>query len=318
MRRPAATLRQAGPRGTGRRGRERELACRPGRSAVPAALAWSLLIPFTAAAVADALHPGSDAPACGALRPGATAACPARAADPPGTVATPFPGVTARSPAPPPGERREAPVRAELPIDRGIERDIDDFLLQYGKPPRSAVRALLDPSDENIAALRAEQARRETVAAYVAQRLTEIQERPELAESSDPAALDAARRAVPFLAALRITVLVPADCASCAPLFRTLRQFGRANPVADLRLAVVGADGAAQVLGQLRDADLPVPVTVLSPDAARAFGFPELPAILVQDLRSGRRLALPAAIGAEALREAAVSLRRASLAPERP
>jgi hypothetical protein len=55
------------------------------------------------------------------------------------------------------------------------EAQVDAFLQQYGKPPREAVRALLDPTDENILAWL--HARRRTLdnARFVAERMTALE-----------------------------------------------------------------------------------------------------------------------------------------------
>jgi hypothetical protein len=57
------------------------------------------------------------------------------------------------------------------------EAQVDAFLQQWGKPPREAVRALLDPSDENILAWIGSQRSTLSVARYVATRMTELQAR---------------------------------------------------------------------------------------------------------------------------------------------
>jgi hypothetical protein len=55
------------------------------------------------------------------------------------------------------------------------EAQVDAVLQQWGKPPREAVRALLDPTDENILAWIGSQRRTLSVARYVATRMTELQ-----------------------------------------------------------------------------------------------------------------------------------------------
>jgi hypothetical protein len=65
-----------------------------------------------------------------------------------------------------------------------MDAAIDAYLAAYGKPPRAAVRALLDPSDENVAALLAEQSRQELRAARVAARLTRLRERQSVSAAS--------------------------------------------------------------------------------------------------------------------------------------
>lgn len=57
-----------------------------------------------------------------------------------------------------------------------LDAEISAFLAGYGKPPREAVRALLDPTDDNIRAWIRAQRKTLSVAAYVAQRMTALQQ----------------------------------------------------------------------------------------------------------------------------------------------
>lgn len=59
---------------------------------------------------------------------------------------------------------------------RRIDAEISAFLANYGKPPPEAVRALLDPTDDNIRAWIQAQQRTLAVAAYVARRMTVLQQ----------------------------------------------------------------------------------------------------------------------------------------------
>lgn len=68
---------------------------------------------------------------------------------------------------------------------RRIDTEVAAFLADYGKPPREAVRALLDPTDENIAAWMQAQQKTLAISAYVAQRLTALQERQQKLEQTD-------------------------------------------------------------------------------------------------------------------------------------
>ena len=145
-------------------------------AAVPLCSTWAL----------DMLAPGSDARACDSmLTPGVRQACVesrstmslesaprsptsavldgARAAAPPARVDQ----ATAPSPS--------ASAAGSSPSS-SMEAAIDEYLASFGKPPRAAVRALLDPSDENVAALLAEQRRQESRAAQVAARLTRLRQ----------------------------------------------------------------------------------------------------------------------------------------------
>jgi len=67
--------------------------------------------------------------------------------------------------------------RARALRTAALERSVDAYLSNFGKPPREAVRALLDPSDANIEAWARQQQDLLTLAARVAARLTEAQAR---------------------------------------------------------------------------------------------------------------------------------------------
>ena len=88
-----------------------------------------------------------------------------------------------------------APIGPAGPVS---ETDIDRFLAEYGKPPRSAVGALLDPTEKNIAAMREDLLQRESLAAYIAERMSDLQaqvQTPDDGESSDTYAAASGRQA---------------------------------------------------------------------------------------------------------------------------
>ena len=63
-----------------------------------------------------------------------------------------------------------APPAVSEPADADVER----YLAGHGRPPREVARALLDPSDANIAAMMRRLQRDQAIAAYVGQRMTEL------------------------------------------------------------------------------------------------------------------------------------------------
>lgn len=64
--------------------------------------------------------------------------------------------------------------KTSAPFDP-MQARIDDFLSQYGKPPRAAIRALLDPSDDNIRLMILQQQDSLGMATYLAARMTQLQ-----------------------------------------------------------------------------------------------------------------------------------------------
>jgi len=251
---------------------------------------------FCGSVQAGELTPGSDAPACrNMLTPGSAHACSQERSRP----------AVERYGIPPQARGITASAdRGEPASDPVSEKDVDDFLASYGKPPRSAVRALLDPTDGNIAAMRVDQSRREIVAAYVAQRLTELQ-----ARDAGPATV-AEYRTLPYLVGMQVTAFVDAACEQCEELYRMLRRFIAADPIVDVRLAVV-ADSAEQApLGALLTGGLAVPASTVSRQDVLAYGISALPAIMIEDLRSRRRRVIPADADSAQLHERIVAMRR--------
>jgi hypothetical protein len=186
----------------------------------------------------------------------------------------------------------------------GREREVDEFLAQYGKPPRSAVRALLDPSDENIAAMQAEQVHREIVAAYIAQRLTEMQ----TANGEIDPRGNKADLMLSHFVGVSIVAYVPADCGSCREMYRMLRRFARNNPAADVRLAVISETNGRAPLSALLTGQLSLPASTLSPTQAAERGIVSYPVLEVDDARTGERRLLSPDIDAEALRDLVIAL----------
>ena len=134
------------------------------------------LVLGSADVAAGALTPGSDAPVCrNKLVPGEMRACSARieesaTAEQSDRSASSFTNAPARGsghPIPsPPSSKVTKPMIGGVSDD-----DIQAFLANHGKPPIEAVRALLNPTDENIRALVAQKKRQLLIAAYVAERL---------------------------------------------------------------------------------------------------------------------------------------------------
>lgn len=260
---------------------------------------------LAAAAHADTLSPGSDAPACNnVVIPGPMTRCVPMAVAP----ASEHPTQANES-----GDASGASVPdAPAPGSAGAsEAAIDAYLANFGKPPRTAVRALLDPSEENIAALAAEQRKRRIVADYVALRLIRMQAAERL-HASKPA-LDA-HTVLPLFAGVQVSAYVTPDCRGCAAAVESLHHLVQMYPVTDARLVVV-ARQARGALDLLLRAGASLPVVSLSPQAAAARGLQRFPLVEIIDNRSGERRRILGAPEAAALREMVIALRRHTPAP---
>lgn len=119
---------------------------------------------------------------CAAFAIGASPAQPLPAAGPdrdPPAAGDPGPRIAdCRSALRPGWTRCATPAQQARAVlrKRRIDAEISAFLADYGKPPREAVRALLDPTDDNIRAWIRTQQKTLAVAAYVARRMTALQQ----------------------------------------------------------------------------------------------------------------------------------------------
>lgn len=192
-------------------------------------------------------------------------------------------------------------------VAQPADTDIERYIADHGKPPREVARALLDPSDANIAAMMRRLQRDQAIAAYVGQRMTELSQ-------SDPS-LVVARGAVPSdlpsFAGLRLVLVTRPDCAACDRAAQALQQLVAAYPTLDARVAVAGARDAQQIVQHMARSGVTLP-TAPAADALLARFDRSPPYLLVADVRQQREGLLAAAdIDAGQLRQALLAFRRA-------
>jgi len=167
------------------------------------------------------------------------------------------------------------------------EAQVSEYLAEYGKPPREAVRALLYPSDKNIAAWIRKQRRVISIATYVAARMTEMQ------SQLDPESLDHPMPASnsPAMVQMRVTLFLDAASGSSRLAARVLQQVVSRYPSVDGRIVQVGFQSERQPLNWLIELDTLLPISIASPDTINNFAFPS---VLIEDLRYGTRQRLNA------------------------
>jgi len=174
----------------------------------------------------------------------------------------------------------EQPEPSSDPVIGGVkESEVNDFLANYGKPSREAVRAILNPSDENISAMLRVEKSQLAVTAYTAQRRTELlqlapTQRNELSQSD-----------LPSLIGMRITVLVGTDCKGCAKVLPQVNQLVAEFPSVDARIGVVGMNDPKEFVVKTADLGVYLPVAKVSAERLKQLRVESLPAILVGDTR---------------------------------
>jgi hypothetical protein len=178
-----------------------------------------------------------------------------------------------------------------------LERQVDAFLSSYGKPPREAVRALLDPSDANIAAMLAQQQETLALAAYVANRMTALQAR---SAGGQVAPEPAGPRDAALLSPMRATLVQRFADATTDDAARALRVAMDRIASLQVHIVLVGRPAPERLRAQIARLD-PRFTLELVPDPAPDARIDDraLPLLVIEDLRSHRSFAV-SAIGATA------------------
>jgi hypothetical protein len=276
------------------------------------ALAILLALPASAqggatSAAAYVLEPGADLSDCrSALRAG-----PSRCA---GSTVASAPAASGSPLAVQAGESGNAADR--------LEAQVDAYLAGFSKPPREAVRALLDPSDTNIRAMVRKQDETLAVAAYVAARMTQIQR--ESAQAQPPGdSMPAAD--LPALMQMSVTLFQRLGDAEAQPVRDALRALAQEVPALHAQVALVGIFSAQELRAALANVGAPLAAIAVRPDAC---AVEALPFLRIEDLRfrqvreiearqlsSGQIHSLIVALRTEARRAA---LSAPGTSPERP
>ena len=167
------------------------------------------------------------------------------------------------------------------------EDQVNEYLAHYGKPPREAIRALLDPSDKNIAAWIRHQRQVVSTASYVAARMTQMQ--LQLEAIDDPAEILACPP--PAMIHMRATLFLSSDSASSRQAVHALGQVVSRYPSIDARLMGLGPLSETHLPPWLEN--LGTLLAVSAPSAPSEAGDDyAAPSLLIEDLRyrTSRRL----------------------------
>ena len=202
-------------------------------------------------------------------------------------------------------EQREASFRPQM------ETRIDEFLASFGKPPREAVRALLDPSDDNIRAYLAQQDKTLALASYVAARMTALK------QDENPSRLrDNLSRDEPGFSRMRLSLHQTARDRSTQETLRVLAELVRSMPSLQAGVVLAKPVDASQlkdVLDRIDPALSVLPAPVAAVDTSR------LPFLRIEDLQSGAVYDVDARdLGIDQIREAVLAVRKSGAAINAP
>jgi hypothetical protein len=159
------------------------------------------------------------------------------------------------------------------------EMQVNEFLANYGKPPREAVRALLDPSYSNISAWLRKQREVVAIASYVASRMTELGAHIEGNPTTTPPMLASH---LPATMQMRATLFFKLQDPASLQAIRALQGVVSRYPSIAGRLEQIGPPPASQRGTWLAALNTVMPISIASPDTTDNIS---LPSLLIEDLR---------------------------------
>jgi len=192
-----------------------------------------------------------------------------------------------------------------------METQIDAFLASFGKPPREAVRALLDPSDDNIRAYLAQQDKTLAVASYVAARMTALKQ-----DGSPSIARARSSRDEPSFRKIRLALHQNARDVSTQETLRVLADLVRSIPSLQAGVVLATPVDASQLKEALDRID---PALSVSPASTTAADASRLPFLRIEDLQSGAMYDIDAHdLDIDQIRVAVLAVRKAGAAINAP
>jgi hypothetical protein len=170
---------------------------------------------------------------------------------------------------------------------------IDAYLANYGKPPREAIRALLEPSDDNIRDFLRMQNEKLAIVAYVARRMNELRnsELSPTAPRREPGHLPDG--AYPQM---RVYLLQRARDPAAVPAMHALRNLNLRLPEVQAGVLLVGSISPRELRNEIARIDVPLSVAVVSPEATTMdqSDVDRLPLVRIEDLRNKRTVMMDA------------------------
>lgn len=216
--------------------------------------------------------------------------------------AEPEKAVPPQEPGPVP---RASRTPGQEPAKSISEDEIDKWLANHGKPSREAARAILDPTDENIAAMARKLRQESAVSAYVAQRMTTLQEvDPGLTAINPQFNSDD----LPMLAGMRVVLHIASGCRSCETAAIMIQRLVAESPVLDVRVVMHGVKSGKELMLEMARLGITLPTTIADPESMKYAQV--VPVAVVADTRQGKQSLIRSFKDTQSTRVAIAALRK--------
>ncbi|MDT8992874.1 hypothetical protein RQP54_18515 [Curvibacter sp. APW13] len=204
---------------------------------------------------------------------------------------------------------REKSVIAAKPSKQGVsEAEVDAYLQNYGKPTRESARAMLDPTDENIAAMARSIRQQTATASYVAGRMTALQQVDPGLVAINPSF---ASEDLPYLSGMRIVLHTATGCSECDKAVVMLQRLVAESPILDARVVVHGVSDGKALLLELARVGITLPATAATPAQGRFAKY--VPVALAADTRYGKEAVMNEFRNTQELRTSLANIRKSAM-----
>ena len=190
------------------------------------------------------------------------------------------------------------------------------FYKNYGKPPKAAAAALLDPTPENIKGWALEEIRSQNNAAAVAAALTTEEKKIENSEQNIPSEV-AAEAKMPTYFADDITVTMwggGVKCPACKAQQAALQAMATENPTMNIKEELVGKTSLQEVVDYETQSGLDFNVLPVTKSDAVKAGIKALPSLVITDEEYHHTAVLTGFVNVKQLRGFIMTLRRNGVA----
>ncbi|MEB8605622.1 hypothetical protein OW715_13485 [Acidithiobacillus ferriphilus] len=190
------------------------------------------------------------------------------------------------------------------------------FYKNYGKPPKAAAAALLDPTPENIKGWALEEIRSQNNAAAVAAALTEEEKKIENSEQNIPSEV-AAEAKMPTYFADDMTIIMwggGEKCPACKAQQAVLQAMAAENPTMSISEKLVGKASLQKVVDFETHNGLDFNVLPATKSEAVKAGIKALPSLAITDDEYHHAAVLTGFVNVKQLRGFIMALRRNGIA----
>jgi hypothetical protein len=185
------------------------------------------------------------------------------------------------------------------------DKEVEDFLQRWGKPSSEAVRATLNPTDENIAAMRKRNMADVALARYIGNRSAQIDPTSSSPQNVESLGVGEA----PALIRMKVILYTGIKCPACDRQITGLQTLTTQAPMLDASIAVVGNVSEKDLIIELARLGVVLPMRIAPPGEINRLGK-NPPFFHVVDLKNQSEGTLPSATESDEIKLSIINFRK--------